>query len=69
MTFLSEWTEKLLSILQVRVLPQESVRCLRSYGVRMEGNRNAGTTPDKRDPRPSQWVRASMQPVTQVNLC
>jgi hypothetical protein len=35
--FRSERAEKLLSFLQVRVLPQESIRCLRSYGVHVEG--------------------------------
>jgi hypothetical protein len=28
----------LLSILQVEVLPQELVHCLRSYGVRVDGD-------------------------------
>ena len=60
--------DKLLSLLQVRILPQEEVSCLRSDGVRVEGDRNTGATPDKRDPRPRPWVRAIVQPVTQVNL-
>ena len=54
--------------MQVRVLPQELIRCLRSDGVRVEGDRNTGATPDKRGPRPRPWVRANMQPVTKVNL-
>jgi len=37
--------------LQVRVLPQELIRCLRSDGVRVEGDRSTGATPDKRGPR------------------
>ena len=66
--FRSERMDKLLSFSQVRILPQEEVSCLRSDGVRVEGDRNTGATPDKRDPRPKSWVRATVQPVTQVNL-
>jgi hypothetical protein len=46
--FRSERMDKLLSFLQVRILPQEEVSCLRSDGVRVEGDRNTGATPDKR---------------------
>ncbi len=63
----SEWSAKLLSSLQVRVLPQQLVSWLRSYGVRAEGDRSAETTPDKGGPRPRQWVPASIQPVTKLN--
>jgi hypothetical protein len=34
----SERMDKLLSFSQVRILPQEEVSCLRSYGVRVEGD-------------------------------
>ena len=55
------------SILQVKVLPQEKVSCLRSYGVCVKGDRDTGTTPHKRGPRPRPWARATLQPATQVN--
>lgn len=48
----------LLSILQVKVLLQELFHCLCSYGVRVDGDRNAGATPEKRGPRPSRWLLA-----------
>ena len=52
----------------MKVLPQEEASCLCSYGVRVEGDRDVGTTPEKRGPRPRPWARATAQPVTQVNL-
>jgi hypothetical protein len=39
-----------------------------SYGVRVEGDRNAEATPDKRRPRPRPWARAIIQSATKVNL-
>lgn len=54
--------------MQVKVLSQEEASCLCSYGVRVEGDRGAGATPEKRGPRPRPWARATAQPVTQVNL-
>ena len=36
--------------MQVKVLPQELVRCLRSYGVHVEGDPCVEATPDKRGP-------------------
>jgi len=38
-TYRSEPTEESLSILKVKVLPQELVHCLCSYGVRVDGTR------------------------------
>lgn len=50
MTSRFEWTEKLLGVLQVKVLPQELIRCLRSYGVHVEGDLCREATPDNRGP-------------------